>query len=151
MWNRLIKICLIDVGVVVVVNKYHPAWQIIRVKARLEKDPALKLMSVQDWFDNNPSVQNYERVHNWIKMTAMGYRDETKEMFLRSLVELEAIKDQCKLVVEDDWMLGLYDTDDLRLVYKDLLKRKYGFQFKKVPLSHTLFMARLSEYLDESQ
>lgn len=71
-----------------VVNKYHPAWQIIRVKARLEKDPSLKLMFVQDWFDNNPSVQNYERVHNWIKMTAMGYRDETKEMFLRSLVEL---------------------------------------------------------------
>lgn len=131
-----------------VVNKYHPAWQIVRVKARSIKDPTDKVIYVMDWFGSNQSYQNFERVKNWVKMTAMGYRDLDKSIFEEALSELASLTDM--RVVEEDYDFSYYDKSDLELVYKDLLKRKYGFQYKKVPQSHVEFMNRLTAYLGES-
>lgn len=129
-----------------VVNKYHPAWQIVRVKARSIKDPSDKLTYVVDWFNENSTLENYERVHNWIKMTAIAYRDLDKRMFLSCLVELEDEKENYRSA-EEDYDFSYYSREDLEMVYKDLLKRKYGFQYKKVPKSHIQFMDNLSRYL----
>ena len=43
--------------------------------------------------------------------------------------------------------LGSVSKDDLEKVYKDLSKRKYGFQYKSVPKAHTEFLNKLKDKL----
>ena len=40
-----------------------------------------------------------------------------------------------------------FELEDIKRVYRDLSKRKYGFQFNSVPPAHTAFMKLLKEYL----
>ena len=39
--------------------------------------------------------------------------------------------------------------EDLIKVYKDLSKRKYGFQFKTIPKGHNIFLNKLEEHIND--
>lgn len=130
------------------VNKYAIDWQVIRVKARSIKNVSEKVRYVMDWFEKNQSWQNYERVLNWLKMTKVSYKDKAIRDAFDASIDL-AIKSK-ELFTQEEKIkkLSEVDTADLILVYKDLQKRKYGFQYKKVPKSHTEFMHKLEKELE---
>ena len=124
-------------------NKFNIHWQVTRVKARKEKCVRVKASYVAEWYSNNMNVHNYDRVKNWFVMTAMAYKGEKKALLLDVLSALE------KTDIENDSAndFSAVSEEDLLLVYKDLKKRKYGFQFDKVPAAHVSFMEKLTKYL----
>jgi len=124
-------------------NKFNIQWQVVRVKARQKKCVREKASYVADWYSENMNTHNYDRVKNWFTMTAMAYKGENKALLLDVLSALE------KTDIEDDSAndFGAIKEEDLWLVYKDLKKRKYGFQFNKIPADHISFMKKLTEYL----
>ena len=94
---------------------------------------------LMDFLNSNKNVHNKDRVSNWLKMTSYAYKD-------RSAFDVEINGD---FILEDlDNDLSKVDLDNLKLVFKDLSKRKYGFQYKSVPLAHTEFMIELKKELD---
>ena len=120
-------------------NKFNIHWQIVRVKARSIKDVDAKVDFVMDFLNSNKNVHNKDRVSNWLKMTSYANKD-------RSAFDVEINGD---FILEDlDNDLSKVDLDNLKLVFKDLSKRKYGFQYKSVPLAHTEFMIELKKELD---
>ena len=109
------------------------------MKARSIKDVDAKVDFVMDFLNSNKNVHNKDRVSNWLKMTSYAYKD-------RSAFDVEINGD---FILEDlDNDLSKVDLDNLKLVFKDLSKRKYGFQYKSVPLAHTEFMIELKKELD---
>lgn len=130
------------------VDKYAIDWQIIRVKARSIKNVAEKVSYVMDWFEKNQSYQNYERVLNWLKMTKVSYKDKVIRDAFDASIDLTVKSKRLFTQEEKTKELSDIDTADLILVFKDLQKRKYGFQYKKVPKSHTEFMRKLEKELN---
>jgi len=128
------------------ISKFDARWQAIRTAVRKDKDPAEKIRRVMDFFNTYPNKGNFERIKNWLKMTSVAYKEEAvRQLFKNALVDLEAAP-----LSNDDDNLSLPDVlsdHDLIAVYKDLSKRKYGFQFKKVPQDHIDFMAKLEDEL----
>ena len=121
------------------VNKFNIEWQMVRVRARAIKDVESKVAFVLDWIGENYNDNNVDRVNNWLKMTSYAYKDRSAFD-----VKLE------KLGISEDSNndLSKVSTSDLQMVFKDLSKRKYGFQYKSVPKAHTEFMIKLSEELE---
>ena len=130
------------------VNKFNIYWQVVRTKVRDIKDVDAKIKYVMDFLNKHKNVHNYGRVHNWIKMTGVAYKGEQRQAFEDALAALE--KNQSKYNegqdLEND--LSKVDRSELELVYKDLSKRKYGFQYKTVPKAHIEFMDALKTELD---
>ena len=131
------------------ITKFNIHWQITRVLARGIKDPSAKLSFVLDYLDSNPSIHNLARVLNWVKMTGVGY---SKQPLIASIYDseakdLEANRELYKGTKDNDNDLSKISTDQLQLVYDDLKARKYGFQFKSVPVEHTQFVAALAAEL----
>lgn len=130
------------------VNKFNIYWQVVRTKVRDIKDVDAKIKYVMDFLNKHKNVHNYGRVHNWIKMTGVAYKGEQRQAFEDALAALE--KNQSKYNegqdLEND--LSKVDRGELELVYKDLSKRKYGFQYKTVPKAHIEFMDALKTELD---
>lgn len=57
------------------ISKYDFNWQIVRFTAKSQlSDLNDKLMLVNDFFDNNPTIENRERVINWLEGLALGYK-----------------------------------------------------------------------------
>lgn len=119
-------------------NKFNIHWQVVRTKARKLKDPYAKVAYVIDFYNENPNTHNHNRVSNWLRMTAMAYKD--KEPFDVELQQPTSSQD-----MDND--LSKIPKDDLQMVYKDLSKRKYGFQFNKTPQAHVDFMAELEKHI----
>ena len=64
-------------------------------------------------------------------------------------IQISSVEINGDFILEDlDNDLSKVDLDNLKLVFKDLSKRKYGFQYKSVPLAHTEFMIELKKELD---
>jgi len=127
------------------VNKFQISWQLVRVDARSLKDVSQKISFVKDFLEKNRSEENYARVKNWATMTAMAYRDESiKELFKVFLSHMETLTYDREDVIND---FSLYSLDELMRVHDDLSKRKYGFQYSRVPVSHISFMNGLRSYL----
>ena len=131
------------------VNKYDPAWQLTRTKARAFKNPKDKIEYVLNFYKTNTNAYNYVRVSNWLKTTAMAYKDQAiKDMFddAQMLIDTEHTTND---FTSQDNQLKLSDmsTQDLLLLHKDLSKRKYGFQFKTIPKDHITFMKELENEL----
>lgn len=133
-------------------NKFNIHWQIVRVKLRQVKDVRDKINAALKFLNDNKNAHNYERVLNWLKTTKMGYSgagSDTLEKFDGAVVYLKRMR-------EEGWYSSSNDTDndlskvphnDLQMVYKDLQKRKYGFQFKTPPKDHVAFMEDLKKAL----
>ncbi len=127
-------------------NKFNIKWQIVRTDARDIKDPSKKLSFVLNFLKNNPSKQNYDRVANWVKMTGVSYKGEDREKYEKAHETLKASQDDYKEGDEEN-DLSKASTSEIEKVYKDLSKRKYGFQYKSVPKDHSAFMNELENEL----
>ena len=127
------------------INKFNISWQLVRVKARKIKDVESKIEFVLNFLKKNNSKENFSRIVNWLKMTRLGYKDMNKrQLFIDALNMVEMIKCDAKDNVND---LSLVISNDLLMVYKDLNKRKYGFQYKSAPKSHVEFVTKLKAEL----
>jgi len=123
-------------------NKFNIHWQIARVDAKAIKDPKAKLEFVLAFLKTYPSVENFDRVLNWVKMTGVAYKDTTRQLYEDAARQLEGTRSNYN---EEDKPndLSKIDLKELKKVQADLKKRKYGFQFKSVPKAHTDFMNEL--------
>ena len=127
------------------INKFNISWQLVRVKARKIKDVENKIEFVLNFLKKNNSKENFSRIVNWLKMARLGYRDMNKrQLFMDALNLIGKNKYDAKDNVND---LSLIVYDDLLMVYKDLSKRKYEFQYKSAPKSHIEFVTKLEAEL----
>ena len=128
-----------------VVNKFQIRWQLIRCQARKIKDVDLKIEFVKDFVTDYPSKENKARVKNWMVMCALPYRDiECRLLFNEAKNYLETLTYSMEDEAND---FEMFTEEELMVVYKDLKKRKYNFQFDKAPTTHVKFMESLKEYL----
>ena len=126
-------------------NKFDIEWQLVRTHAKSEEYPAQKIQMVMGFLKAKPNIFNRARVVNWLKMTAHAYGDpKVKQLFKAAEDEVETLKFSTE---DNTTTLKDTSTEDLEAVYKDLSKRKYGFQFKTVPKAHTEFMGALEAEL----
>jgi hypothetical protein len=130
-------------------NKFNIHWQIIRTEARKIKDVQKKIAFVVKFLNDNKNIHNYGRVHNWLKMTGVAYKGEKREWFEDAVRRVESDKDKYTASKDMDNDLSKVSRKDLEMVYKDLKKRKYGFQYKTIPKAHTDFLKSLEDALDE--
>jgi len=130
-------------------NKFNIAWQIVRTNARGVKDVDKKISYVMSFLNKNKNIHNYGRVHNWLKMTGVSYKGDQRKKFEDAVSKLESNKNKFSSAEDSANDLSKISTDDLQKVYKDLSKRKYGFQYKSVPKAHTEFLGNLKQELDK--
>lgn len=131
-------------------NKFNFAWQLVRVQARKIKEVPAKIKHVMAYLHKHPNIHNYDRIHNWLKMTQLGYKGDSKATghFKDALENLE--KNKSKYNAPDDNHVKLSDvsTDDIKMVLNDLGSRKYDFQFGATPKAHTEFVSTLEKELE---
>ena len=131
------------------VNKFSMPWQIIRVKAKKQKDVSKKISLVTQFLTDTPTYENMVRVLNWAKMTKVAYRDaETKQRFdiLIDYIEGEDWKEHEPAVEGPEG----YSLEDIEMVMKDLSKRKNDFMHGGVaPKDQVEFMAKLEAELEK--
>lgn len=133
------------------VNKFNIHWQITRVEAKKIKDPKDKIAHVMLFLDSFPNYYNYYRVLNWAKMTKLGYKDERSiNLFNTALHFMEQHKRRYIENREDmDNSFDDVSTENLEMVYKDLQKRKYDFQYRGQPKDDKEFQERLKEEINK--
>ena len=133
------------------VNKFNIPWQLVRTEARDIKDVSKKISSVIQFLKDHPNKHNYGRVHNWLRMTKLGYKSQPTETkkFDDALEAIENKKENYSS--EEDYEIDIKELSDdkLQKVYKDLKKRKYGFQIKTVPKAHTEFLSKLEREIEK--
>lgn len=127
-------------------NKFNIHWQIIRTNAKGIKNPDEKLKYVLNFLEKNRSPENFDRILNWIKMTAVAYKDNIRKTYEDTALRLSHKRGEYNQP-DNDNDLSKVSTSDLLNVYKDLMKRKYGFQFKSVPKDHIEFIKSLESEL----
>tara|TARA_R100000008_G_C3524481_1_gene135811 strand:+ start:240 stop:644 length:405 start_codon:yes stop_codon:yes gene_type:complete len=131
------------------VNKFNIDWQIVRTDARAVKDVDKKIAFVLKFLNKERNVYNYWRVHNWLKMTGVAYKGDNRDKFANAVAEIENNKNKYSSTKDTAGDLSKISTSDLQKVYKDLSKRKYGFQYKNTPKAHTEFIDSLKGELDK--
>lgn len=146
----LLIICLLEKVIVSnKANKFNIHWQLARTQVRKIKDVDAKIKFIMNFLNRNKNIHNYGRVHNWLKMTGVAYKDDKRQKFVDAVAKLEANKSKYSSTADNENDLSKMSKDDLKLVYKDLSKRKYGFQYKSVPKAHTDFMDKLKKALED--
>ena len=84
-----------------------------------------------------------------MKMTSVAYKGEKRDKFVAILNNIEDNKEEYSSKEDMSNDLDSVPREDLEKVYKDLSKRKYGFQYKSVPKAHTEFLNKLEEVLNK--
>lgn len=130
-------------------NKFNMAWQVVRTDARDIKDVDKKISFVLKFLNSNKNIHNYGRVHNWLKMTGVAYKGEQRKKFDDAVANIEKNKNKYASTDDSGGDLKSFSKDQLQKVYKDLSKRKYGFQYKTTPKAHTDFVNTLKKELDD--
>lgn len=135
------------------VNKFNTSWQLIRVQARKIKEPSQKIAYVLSYLNKYPDIHTYTRVRNWMNMTQLWYPQVTRVIFKRQLEVLDKRKEDWLYTEEDTapTRFNLFTKEQLLLIYKDLSKRKYGFQMKEIPKTHKEYMQGLEKYLRDNK
>ena len=134
-------------------NKFNIHWQIVRTKAKRIKNAHLKTEFVRDFLDNNKNVYNFGRVLNWAKMTKLGYPENSIERvaFDELIAYMKVHQEEYDDSTDTDNDLTKISTKNLQMVFDDLSKRKYNFQFNKTPEDHKTFMIELKDELSKRQ
>lgn len=132
-------------------NKFNIHWQIVRVNARDLKDVGEKIDYVKQFIVKHPNIFNFDRVMNWAKMTKIAYPKNSlqQSLFSNFIHELEQYQEEYEDPNDMDNDLTKVSTENLKMVYSDLKKRKYGFQFKNAPKDHIMFMKDLEDELNQ--
>ena len=126
------------------INKFQIDWQIARLRARKEKGVEGKLQVVTSFLSDFPSLENYDRVMNWLKMTRVAYKDSLqRSKFSRVIQELQEREYN---TADYGNNFGTYSLKELDELLRDLEKRKYSFQFKgNAPKDHIEFIEELKK------
>ena len=132
-------------------DKFNIHWQLVRTRVRNIKDVDQKINQVMSFLNRDKNIHNYGRVHNWLKMTGVAYKGDQRKKFEDAVSSLEANKSKYSSTEDSENDLSKMSKDDIRLVYKDLAKRKYGFQYKSVPKAHTDFVNKLKRELGDDK
>jgi len=135
-------------------TKFNSLWQLTRVKARQMRNYKEKLAYVLNYLENNPNIHDYARVHNWLVMTAAGYKNKMPEAaieFIKAADKISANKDLYNLPKDNGYEISDLTFEELQMVLNDLEGRKYGFQFKKTPKAHIEFVDALKKQIQASQ
>lgn len=131
------------------VNKFSMPWQLTRVQAKEMKDPHQKVSHVMSFLKKHPTKENHGRVLNWMRMTGLGYKGETRAMFNKHADHLADTKDHYTHGEKGGEDLSNVSDKDLEKVHKDLKNRKYGFQIKTVPKAHTDYVNKLGSEIEK--
>lgn len=130
-------------------NKFNIYWQIVRVNARSLKEVSEKIDYVKSFIIKHPNIFNFDRIMNWSKMTKVAYPKNSVEqsLFNNFIHYLEQNQEEFEDPNDMDNDLSKVSTKNLKMVYTDLKKRKYGFQFKSAPKDHVKFIKDLEDEL----
>ena len=107
------------------ITKYNIDWQIIRVQAKQEKNIINKLNLVYNWFLNNQSIDNRERIINQIEGLSKAYKDFQRLIIIEEIDKYFGLN---KLPKENNYISSVeeikkYSDKDLFILYKDLFGR----------------------------
>lgn len=106
------------------VNKYNLAWQLARVKNKKEKFLFDKIENIKSFLKKYHSLENKERVLNYLKGLSLGYKDFLSKSIINS--EINNINEffNSQPILEDfDISINKVDTQDLLFLYQDLYLR----------------------------
>lgn len=123
------------------VNKFNANWQLVRVKVKNISNIKEKIDIVKNYLDSNKNIYDKERVLNWTKTIKMSYKDDFKKMLLDDFINY--INTLNYTIEDNKSSLKDLTLDDINLIYNDLRKRKYNFQFKKIPKAHIDFIIEI--------
>jgi len=132
------------------VNKFNMSWQLVRTKAKDIKDVDEKIDYVLNFLRSEGFYKNYVRVRNWLHTTKMAYKDQ-REQFTSAMNLIDEQKNEFNKVGDSDNNFNNFTKEDILLVLKDLQKRKYNFQFNKVPQDHISFVRGIENYLNKEE
>lgn len=101
--------------------KYNLLWQLTRVKNKKEKSLKNKLDNVVSFLHNYPSVDNKDRILNYLNGLELGYKDLlSRDTVRRCYIQVSKFKPTEK---DTDVSVKIIDTSDLLFLYNDLYKR----------------------------
>lgn len=126
------------------VDKFQLDWQIVRLRAKKQKNVIQKIDLVLDFMIANPSFENGVRVLNWLTMTDIGYKRRHKYLFEDATRAVSSI-----VVTQADQTndFSKYSEEELEELLKDLNGRKYDYQYSGAPKTHIAFVQELINYL----
>lgn len=114
------------------ITKYDVDWQMVRTKVKGQKTPFdEKLKIVKDFWSNNPTIDNQERILNWLEGLKMGYIASHNDSAINDIdKEMEDYKSEVPQEKEEDLTdqeqidkIKHYDFKDRLALWKDLFKR----------------------------
>lgn len=114
------------------ITKYDIDWQMVRSKVKGQKiEFEDKIKIVKDFWDNNKSIDNKERIMNWLEGLSMGYVSSGNTKAINNInKELEFYKkenpqDKETTISDSDEIekIKRYDFKDRLILWKDLFKR----------------------------
>jgi hypothetical protein len=123
------------------INKFNIHWQIERVKVKNIKDVSKKLESIKSFLIANNNIFNMERIRNWANMLMVSNISINDKKLVNVFINVYLpTVNKNSLNVDNNNNLHNISTNHLKMVYKDLSKRKYNFQFNKTPKDHIEFI-----------
>lgn len=105
------------------ISKYHLDWQVTRVLAKDLKTAEEKIFHVLDFLQRFKSIQNHERVFNYLEGLSLGYKKRDLRSYNIILKHIEDLKDKEDYVFSDDNSVIEWDSKLLYKCYKDNMKR----------------------------
>ena len=102
-------------------SKYNLRWQLARAKNKKEKFLKNKLDNIVSFLYDYPSVENKDRILNYLNGLELGYKDLlSRDTVRRCYNQISKFKPTEK---DADISIKIVDTVDLLFLYKDLYKR----------------------------
>lgn len=102
-------------------SKYNLRYQLVRAKNKKEKFLKNKLDNIASFLYNYPSVENKDRILNYLNGLELGYKDLlSRDTVRRCYVQISKFKPTEE---DTDVSIKIIDTPDLLFLYNDLYKR----------------------------
>lgn len=103
------------------VSKYNLLWQLTRVKNKKEKLLKNKLDNIVSFLYSYPSIDNKDRILNYLNGLELGYKDLlSRDTVRRCYNQISKLKPTER---ETDISVKSVSTTDLLFLYNDLYKR----------------------------
>ena len=102
------------------VYKYNLNWQLARINNK-KVDLSTKLYNMRNFLNKYPSIENKERVLNYLKGLELGYKTLEQRAMVRSTYNL--LRDKVCNNKEVDISIENVDNKQLMTLYKDLYNR----------------------------
>jgi hypothetical protein len=130
-------------------EKYILRWQIARIQAKKVKNIDTKIFIIKKYFRTYPSLNDKDRVLNWIDGSIIGYKDITSK---RKLGDFKIQIENTEVLPIDfsDSHFAEYNEKTLIELVKDLYKRNKKWADKGyIHKSQVEFLTKLYNFLEE--